>query len=100
MPPDSPPETSAPRDAPPAKPSPPKTHPAGWRVDPAPDGRGAPPPPKPPMIPRSRTFLAFLVGLLAGNLPISFLTRSAPERPRAPSQPFFFTQVQAQNVDE
>src|SRR4051812_28515304 len=100
MPPDSPPETSAPRDAPPAKPSPPKTHPAGWRVHPAPDGRGAPPPPKQPMIPRSRTLIAFLLGLLAVNLVISVLTSGAPDRPRVPYQPFFVNQVQAQNVSE
>src|SRR3954454_10891755 len=100
MPPDSPSETSAPRDAPPAKPPPPETHPAGWRVHPAPDGRGAPPPPKPPMIPRSRTLIAFLLGLLAVNLLISFLTGGAPDRPRVPYQPFFINQVQAQNVSE
>src|SRR3954463_120848 len=100
MPPDSPSETSAPKDAPPAKPPPPETHPAGWRVHPAPDGRGAPPPPKQPMIPRSRTLIAFLLGLLAGNLVISVLTRGAPDRPRVPYQPFFVNQVQAQNVSE
>src|SRR4051795_3159425 len=100
MPPDSPSETAAPRDAPPAKPPPPETHPAGWRVHPAPDGRGAPPPPKPPMIPRSRTLIAFLLGLLAVNLLISFLTGGAPDRPRVPYQPFFLNQVQAQNVHE
>jgi cell division protease FtsH len=93
-------ETSAPRDTPPAKPPRPENHPAGWRVDPAPDGRGAPPPPKPPMIPRSRTLIAFLLGLLAVNLLISFLTGGAPDRPRVPYQPFFTQQVQAQNVSE
>jgi hypothetical protein len=34
------------------------------RVDPAPDGRGARPESKPPMIPRSRLFIAILLGLL------------------------------------
>src|SRR3954467_1012178 len=100
MPPDAPSETSAPRDAPPAKPPPPETHPAGWRVHPAPDGRGAPPPPKQPMIPRNRTLIAFLLGLLVVNLLISFLTGGAPDRPRVPYQPFFVNQVQAQNVSE
>jgi cell division protease FtsH len=52
------------------------------------------------MIPRSRAFIAFLLGLLAVNLLISFLTGGAPERPRVPYQPFFVTQVQAQNVSE
>ena len=78
----------------------PEQHPAGWRVQPAPDGRGAPPKPKPPMIPRSRTFIAFLLGLLAVNLLISFLTGGAPDRPRIPYQPFFVSQVQNQNVSE
>jgi cell division protease FtsH len=93
--PDSPPESPPPPKSPPAEP-----HQPGWRVDPAPDGRGAPPKPKPPMIPRSRAFIAFLLGLLAVNLLISFLTSGAAERPRVPYQPFFVQQVQAQNVSE
>jgi cell division protease FtsH len=52
------------------------------------------------MIPRSRTLIAFLLGLLAVNLLISFLTSGAPDRPRVPYQPFFINQVQAQNVSE
>ena len=48
-------------------------------MDPAPDGRGAPPPEKPPMIPRSRMWIVFLVGLLALNVLISILT-SGPAR--------------------
>ena len=52
------------------------------------------------MIPRSRTFIAFLLGLLAVNLLISFLTGGAPDRPRIPYQPFFVSQVQNQNVSE
>ena len=52
------------------------------------------------MIPRSRTFIAFLLGLLAVNLLLSFLTGGAPDRPRIPYQPFFVNQVQAQNVSE
>jgi cell division protease FtsH len=79
---------------------PPAQHPKGWRVDPAPDGRGAPPPEKPPMIPRSRAFVAFLLGLLAVNLLISFLTSGPADRPRVPYQPFFINQVNANNVDE
>jgi cell division protease FtsH len=92
---DSPAESTPPPKSPPAE-----QHPPGWRVDPAPDGRGAPPPAKQPMIPRSRTFIAFLLGLLAVNLLISFLTSGAAERPRVPYQPFFVNQVQAQNVKE
>jgi cell division protease FtsH len=52
------------------------------------------------MFPRSRAFLAFLVGLLALNLLISFLTGGPQDRPRVPYQPFFLNQVQAGNVQE
>jgi cell division protease FtsH len=93
-------ENTAPKDAPPAKPPPPETHPAGWRVHPAPDGRGAPPPPKPPMIPRSRTLITFLLGLLAVNVLISILTSGAASRPQVPYQPFFVNQVTANNVQD
>ena len=44
--------------------------------------------------------IAFLVGLLAVNLLISFLTSGAPDRPRVPYQPFFVNQVNAKNVEE
>jgi cell division protease FtsH len=98
--PDSPAESPAKPATPPPKTPSPEQHPAGWRVQPAPDGRGAPPKPKPPMIPRSRTFIAFLLGLLAVNLLISFLTSGAADRPRIPYQPFFVNQVQNQNVSE
>jgi cell division protease FtsH len=79
--------------------SPPKGDRAGWRVDPAPDGRGSTPA-KPPMIPRSRTFVAILIGLLVVNLVISFVTGSPTERERVPYQPFFVDQVKAGNVQE
>jgi cell division protease FtsH len=72
----------------------------GWRVQPAPDGRGTPKQEKPPMIPRSRAFIAFLLGLLAVNLLLSFLTSGPAERPRVPYQPFFVNQVTANNVSE
>jgi cell division protease FtsH len=52
------------------------------------------------MIPRSRTFLAFLVGLLALNLLFSFLTRGPEERRQVPYQPFFLDQVEKGNVQE
>jgi cell division protease FtsH len=67
-------------------------------VEPAADGRGAPKPSKPPMIPRSRVFIAVLLGLLAVNLLISFLTRGPEDRPQVPYQPFFLEQVEAGNV--
>jgi cell division protease FtsH len=52
------------------------------------------------MIPRSRAFIAFLLGLLAVNLLLSFLTSGPGERPRVPYQPFFVNQVKAGNVKE
>jgi cell division protease FtsH len=52
------------------------------------------------MIPRSRAFVAFLLGLLAVNLLVSFLTSGPADRPRVPYQPFFINQVNANNVSE
>jgi cell division protease FtsH len=84
---------------PPPPPPPPKTE-SGWRVDPAPDGRGTPAPSKPPMIPRGRLFIWFVLALLAVNLVISFATGRPEERERVPYQPFFVDQVEAGNVKE
>jgi len=67
-------------------------------LDPAPDGREPPRERKQPMIPRSRSFLAILLGLLAVNLAISFVTRGPGERERVPYQPFFVEQVETGNV--
>src|SRR6185436_8973149 len=64
-----------------------------------PDQAPATPPAKPPMFPRSRSLLAFFVGLLVLNLLISFLTGAPPDRPRVPYQPFFLEQVEAGNVE-
>jgi len=69
-------------------------------VDPAPDGRGAPPQQKPPIIPRSRVFIGILVGLLAVNLLLAILTSGPESRPQVPYQPFFVDQVTANNVRE
>jgi cell division protease FtsH len=52
------------------------------------------------MIPRSRQFIALLLGLLALNLVISFVTRGPAERERVPYQPFFVDQVEAGNVSQ
>jgi len=52
------------------------------------------------MIPRSRAFIAFLVGLLAVNILLSLLTAGPESRPRVPYQPFFVNQVMAGNVEE
>ena len=64
------------------------------------DARGAAPERKPPMIPRSRQFIAILLGLLALNLVISFITGGPADRERVPYQPFFVDQVEAGNVKE
>ena len=52
------------------------------------------------MIPRSRWFLGVLVGLLALNLLVSFLTGGPAKRRQVPYQPFFLGQVEAGNVQE
>ena len=52
------------------------------------------------MIPRSRAFIAILVGLLVVNLVIAFVTGSPADRERVPYQPFFVEQVEAGNVQE
>jgi cell division protease FtsH len=72
----------------------------GWRVEPAPDGRGAPPPPKPPMIPRNRKWIAVIVGLLALNFIVAFITGGPTQRTQIPYSPFFLQQVSAGNVQE
>ena len=72
----------------------------GWRVQPAPDGRGAPPKPKPPMFPRSRRIWMIVLGLLALNFALSFFTSRPAERTQVPYSPFFLEQVEAGNVAE
>ena len=72
---------------------------AGWRVDPAPDGRGTPPGEKPPIVPRRPSFLAFVLALLAVNLVLSFVTGQPEEREQVPYQPFFVEQLEAGNVE-
>ena len=72
----------------------------GWRVEPAPDGRGAPPEPRPPMFPRSRKVMAGLLVLLALNFVVAFITGGPPKREQVPYSPFFLQQVRAGNVQE
>jgi cell division protease FtsH len=78
----------------------PEQHPKGWRVQPAPDGRGAPPQEKPPMVPRNRGFIVFLLVLLGINLLLSIITSGPADRPQVPYQPFFVNQVERGNVSE
>jgi cell division protease FtsH len=80
--------------------SPPPQDSSGRRTQPAPGSGGAPPEQRRTMIPRSWRFVALLVGLLAVNLVISFVTSGPEERQRVPYQPFFVNQVEDGNVTE
>jgi cell division protease FtsH len=55
---------------------------------------------KPPMIPRSRGFVTFLIVALALNLILSFATGGPASRTRVPYQPFFVDQLAANNVKQ
>ncbi|MGZ8650183.1 MAG: AAA family ATPase, partial [Solirubrobacteraceae bacterium] len=70
-----------------------------WRVSPSPDGRGAQPAEKPPLIPRNRRWWAWLGALLVLNLVLGFATGGAASRQQVPYQPFFVEQLQAGNVE-
>jgi cell division protease FtsH len=104
--PDPQPQVEAPERPPPAPPpsaNPPRRedHPPGWRVEPSPDGRGAPPKPKPPMFPRfGWRFVVLLLALFALNYWLSTLFAKPEERVRVPYTPTFIEQVQAGNVRE
>ena len=76
-----------------------REHPQGWRVQPAPDGRGMPPE-KPPGIRNvlGRRFLLFVLILFAVNLWVSSLIPSGHDRIRVPYSPTFLTQVKRGNV--
>jgi cell division protease FtsH len=69
-------------------------------VEPAGDGRGAPPPAKPPLMPRRRrgTFLTVVLVLLALNFVAALVTGGPKQRDRVPYSPFFLTQVRDGNV--
>jgi cell division protease FtsH len=73
-----------------------------WRVEPAPDGRGAPPPQRQPLMPRNRRgpFIGVLAALLAVNLILALVTGNPAQRTRVPYQPFFLDQVRTGNVQE
>jgi cell division protease FtsH len=71
----------------------------GWRVAPAPDGRGTPdaPAPRPPH--RSRWFLWLAVGLLVLNFGSVLIARPGGEpRVRVPFSPYFVSAVRAGQV--
>src|ERR1700759_4726115 len=89
-----------PRQNPPrGRPQPPAPGNPGWRVTPAPDGRGAGQPPRPPGSPRSRWWIAVVVVALLGlNLWISSQALKPNAPIRIPYSPTFLNQVQANNV--
>jgi cell division protease FtsH len=71
----------------------------GWRVAPAPDGRGAPEPPKKQPPHRSRAFVWFVVALLAFNLASVFLfSAGGQQRVKVPFSPYFLSEVQSGRV--
>src|SRR4051795_13399420 len=83
--------------------TPERQHPSGWRVQPAPDGRGAPPPEK-PRTPWwagiSRRWVIIVLVLLAINFWVTSLIPSGHERVRVPYNPTFIQQIEANNVSE
>lgn len=84
---DRPPLASMPRDK------------RGWRVAPAPDGRGMPDEHKPKPPHRLRGFWIFVLVLLALNwLSVLFLQPSGQPRVTVPFSPYFLRQVDAGNV--
>src|ERR687890_432197 len=70
-----------------------REHPQGWRVQPAPDGRGAPPSKPPGLRSLGPRFVWFVLILLAINIWVSSLIPSGPERIRIPYSPTFLAQV-------
>jgi cell division protease FtsH len=71
----------------------------GWRVAPAPDGRGMPDQHKPPPPHRLRGFWIFLIVLLAVNwISVLALRPSGQPRVKVPFNPYFLTQVQSGQV--
>ncbi len=75
--------------------------PPGWKVTPAPDGRGGAKTPGQPNRPNPRWVVGLLVlALLALNLWISSQALKPNARVRIPYSPTFLSQVQAGNVSE
>jgi cell division protease FtsH len=71
----------------------------GWRVAPAPDGRGMPEERKPPPPHRWRGFWVFLIVLLAVNwLSVLLVQPATQPRVTVPFSPYFLQQVEAGNV--
>src|SRR3954449_4288075 len=79
----------------------PDRHPSGWRVQPAPDGRGAPEEKRrSPFGGIGRRWVILVLVLLAVNFWISSLIPSGHQRIRVPYTPTFVQQVQRGNVQD
>ncbi|MBV9311976.1 MAG: ATP-dependent zinc metalloprotease FtsH [Solirubrobacterales bacterium] len=73
----------------------------GWKITPAPDGRGQKPTPPTPSRPNPRWLVALLViGLLALNLWISSQALRPNPRVKIPYSPTFLSEVQGGNVND
>ena len=75
-----------------------KPHHFPWKVEPSPDGRGAPPPPKPPMLPRfTRRIWPFLLILFALNY---WIASTIPDKTSRVDVPYtvFKNAVRSSNV--
>jgi cell division protease FtsH len=78
---------------------PPIRDPGGWGVAPAPDGRGAPEPPRPPAPHRRRAFWIVVGVLLAVNVLAMLTVQSGGERRvKVAFSPYFLSQVDAGEV--
>jgi cell division protease FtsH len=71
----------------------------GWRVTPAPDGRGAPDPPKAKPPHRSRWFIWVVGALLAFNLgSVILFSHGSQSRVKVPFSPYFLSALQSGRV--
>ena len=92
-------ETSAPKAEKAGPPAPMPRDRGGWRVAPAPDGRGMPDEHKPPPPHRLRGFWLFFVALLALNwIFVLAFQPSAQPRVKVPFSPYFLNQLEAGQV--
>ncbi|HEY6396008.1 MAG TPA: AAA family ATPase [Solirubrobacteraceae bacterium] len=72
----------------------------GWRVAPAPDGRGTPAQHRPTPPHRLRGFWIFVIALLAANwLSVLLVAPGSPSRVTVPFSPFFIDKVKAGQID-
>src|SRR5437588_7974248 len=70
----------------------------GWRVAPAPDGRGMPEGKRPPPPHRLRGFWMFFIALLAINWIVVLVAQPSQPRVKVPFSPYFLNQVEAGKV--